>query len=129
MEKTKGNMSNFWLCVTKGTIVSLCIVMVAILLFAFVVKWAGLDSGVINAVNQIIKIVAIFFGVYACMKKSTEKYLYKGIAVGALYQVLAFLLFSILNGSFSIGVSIVWDILLAGVIGLISSIIAKLLMK
>ncbi len=129
MEKIKGNMSNFWLCVTKGTIVSLCIVMVAILIFAFIVKWASLSESVINPVNQVIKIVAIFFGVWACLKKSSEKYLYKGMLVGALFSVLSFLLFSALNGSFSIDLTFLWDLIFATAIGLISAVIIKILMK
>ena len=129
MEKIKGNMSTFWLCVTKGTIVSLCIVMVAILIFAFIVKWASLSESVINPVNQVIKIVAIFFGVWACLKKSSEKYLYKGMLVGALFSVLSFLLFSALNGSFSIDLTFLWDLIFATAIGLISAVIIKILMK
>ena len=129
MEKIKGGASNFWLCITRGTIVALCIVMVSILLFAFIVKWASLSESVISAVNQIIKIVAIFFGVWACIKKSSEKYLYKGMLVGALFSVLSFLLFSALNGTFSLDLTFVWDLVFATAIGAISAVIIKILMK
>lgn len=129
MEKSKSNMSNFWLCVIRGTIWALCIVMVAILLFAFVVKWAALGENVIDPVNQVIKIIAIFFGVWACLKKSYDKYLYKGMLIGALFAVLSFLLFSALNGSFSIDITFVWDLIFATAIGVISAVIAKILMK
>lgn len=129
MEKTKSNMSNFWLCIVKGTIYALCIVMVSILLFAFVVKWMALGENVINIVNQIIKIVSIFFGVWVCLKKSYDKYLYKGMIVGALFAVLSFLLFSVLNGSFAFDLTFLWDVVFATIIGAISAIIAKILMK
>lgn len=129
MEKTKSNMSNFWLCIVKGTIYALCIVMVAILLFAFVVKWMALGENAINIVNQIIKIVSIFFGVWVCLKKSYDKYLYKGMIVGALFAVLSFLLFSVLNGSFAFDLTFLWDVVFATIIGAISAIIAKILMK
>ena len=129
MEKTKSNMSNFWLCIVKGTIYALCIVMVAILLFAFVVKWMALGENAINIVNQIIKIVSIFFGVWVCLKKSYDKYLYKGMIVGAMFAVLSFLLFSVLNGSFAFDLTFLWDVVFATIIGAISAIIAKILMK
>ena len=129
MEKVESNKATFWLAVSKGVIISLCIVMVAILLFAFVVKWASLDSSVIEPVNQIIKIVAIFFGVWTAMKKSGGKYFYKGMAVGAIFSILSFLLFSTLNGTFAFDITVIWDIIFATAIGLISSVIAKILIK
>lgn len=129
MEKTESNKASFWMSVSKGTIISLCVVMVAILLFAFVVKWASLGENVIEPVNQIIKIVAIFFGVLTAIKKNSTKYFYKGMLVGALFSILSFLLFSTLNGAFIFDISIIWDIVFATAIGLISSIIAKILMK
>lgn len=129
MEKTKSEKATFWLAISKGVIISLCIVMVSILFFAFVVKWASLDTSVIKPVNQIIKIIAIFFGVWTAMKKSGGKYFYKGMAVGGIFALLSFLLFSTLNGTFTFDITILWDIVFAMAIGLISSVIAKILMK
>ena len=129
VDKIKGNMTNFWLCITKGTIFSLCVVMVSILIFAFIVKWASLGENIINAVNQIIKIVAIFLGVWVCLRKSSDKYLYKGMLIGAMFSIFSFLLFSILNGSFSIDLTFVWDLIFATAIGIISAVISKILIK
>ena len=128
MENIKGNISTFWLSVAKGTIVSLCFVMVSILLFAFVVKWASLGEGAISIVNQVLKIVAIFFGVFVAMKKTNEKYLLKGVLVGFLFSLLSFVLFSTLNGSFDLGLSFFVDLIFASIIGALCAIILKFLL-
>ncbi len=127
MEKVKksGNL----LAITKGTVVALGVAMISILLFAFIVKWASLGENSINVVNQIIKIVAIFFGVVACLKVDSNKHLYKGMLVGALFAVLSFLLFSALNKSFQIDFTFVWDTVFATAIGLICAIIVNILRK
>ena len=127
MEKVK--KSGFWLAITKGAIVALGVAMVSILVFAFIVKWASLGENVINVVNQIIKIVAIFFGVVACLKVNSEKHLYKGMIVGAFFAVLSFLLFSALNKSFSFDLAFVWDVVFATAIGLICAIVVNILRK
>ena len=127
VEKVK--KSGFWLAITKGAIVALGVAMVSILAFAFIVKWASLDENVINVVNQVIKIVAIFFGVVACLKVNSEKHLYKGMIVGALFAVLSFLLFSALNKSFNFDLTFVWDVVFATAIGLICAIVVNILRK
>lgn len=121
--------SKFLLAVCKGAFVALGVAMIAILLFAFVVKWASLSENTIEIVNQFIKILAIFFGVVACMKISSEKHLYKGMVVGGLFAVLSFLLFSALNKSFAIDVTFVWDVLFATAVGLICAVVVSILRK
>ena len=127
MENVK--KSGFWLAITKGATVALGVAMVAILAFAFVVKWASLGESAINVVNQIIKILAIFFGVVACLKVASDKPLYKGMIVGALFAVLSFVLFSALNKSFNFDLTLVWDIVFATAIGLICAVVVNILRK
>ncbi len=121
--------TNFLLAISKGAFVALGVAMVAILVFAFIVKWMSLGENTIEIVNQVIKVVAIFFGVVACLKVSSEKHLYKGMIVGVLFSVLSFLLFSALNKSFSLDLTFVWDALFATAIGLICAVIVGILRK
>jgi len=52
-----------------------------------------------------------------------------GLMTGILYIVFAFVVFSLLDGEFNIGLSLINDIALGGVSGLISGIIAVNLRK
>ena len=102
----------------KGAIVALVVAMVLILAFAFAVKWFTLSEGVINPINQIIKIVSIFFGVLGACKVSHNKYFIKGLLVGGLFALASFILFSMLNNfSFNFDMTVVWDILFGTLIG------------
>jgi len=132
LEKIKGAnfKSEFWLSVFKGALLSLVIAMVLILIFAFIVKWTSLSEGIINPINQIIKVICIFFGVVLAMKKNTSKFWLRGIAVGAIFSILSFVLFSMMNDfNFTFEISNLWDLLFTTLLGLLCSIIVYFLKK
>ena len=107
----------------KGTIIALCVAMVFILVFAFAVKWFALSEGVINPINQIIKIVSIFFGVLGACKISQNKFFIKGLIVGGLFALTSFVLFSMLNNfTFTFNMTVVWDIVFGALTGALCSI-------
>ena len=115
--------------VIKGAIGALVISLIAILIFAFIIKFTGLADSFIKQINQVIKIVSIFFGNVVMLKKVDEKKIGNGILVGILYTIIAFLLFSLLNGSFDFNLTLLIDILFGGLIGLISTVICNIFSK
>ena len=119
----------FWLNICKGAVVALCVAMVLILAFAFIIKWTSLDANVINPINQVIKVISIFFGVAIALKSTEGNNLAKGAIVGALFSALAYLLFSILDGAFIFDMGVIWDLAFSSVIGLISAFIVNYLKK
>ena len=50
-------------------------------------------------------------------------YVFKGLCFGVCYVVLAFVIFSVLAGSFSVGVSFALDLAFAGLLGGIVGIV------
>lgn len=130
MDKTTNGSISIISASLRGATISLIIAMALILVFAFVVKLANLAEGMINPINQIIKIVSIFFGVLSSTKKGTKKWFIKGLIVGLLFSVLSFLMFSILNNfTFSFTPSLFWDILLGTLVGGLCSIIVYYIKK
>lgn len=129
MDKAINSNKGIILSSIKGAIISLCVAMLLILMFAFIVKWASLEEGVINPINQIIKIVSIFFGVYgAC--KNCDKFFRKGLIVGGIFSVLSFVIFSMLNNFiFAFEPSLVWDILFSTLIGGLCSVVVYYIKK
>ena len=107
----------------KGVFGAIIISVVGILLFAVVLKFADVSEMVIKIVNQVIKILSVFFGVKICLKNNKEKALIKGFCLGGLYTVLSYLIFSLLSSSFSFGLSFVFDLLFAGVFGVIFGVL------
>ncbi len=105
----------FWQII-KGACIALVISLVAILIFSGVVKVCKLSSGVIKAVNQFIKIIALFLGIIFSLKEN--KGLLKGGLVGIIYGVLIHLVFLIIGGEFEIG-KVALDVLFCIAVGCI----------
>lgn len=124
MEQAKKNGSkNLILSCVKGALMGVCVSLVCILVFAFVIKLTNMNENLIKPINQVIKIVSIFVGTIFTLKKSNQKGLITGVIIGLLYTILAFVIFSILNGSFSFDISILIDIVFGTIFGAICGVI------
>ena len=120
----KNTNKSMGLQILKGITTSVSITLVLILLFALLIRLVNINEGVIMPVNQFIKIVSIFLGVYSALKFHKEKGWVKGMLIGAIYSVLAFVVFSILSSQLSFSMSTLLDILFSGIIGGLSGVIA-----
>lgn len=109
--------------VSKGSLCALCISLVLILAFAFLLKFTNIPESAITPINQVIKGVSIFFGVFIGLRKIKELGLFSGLLIGFIYIMLAFVIFSILNGGFSFDLTLLTDIIFGAVIGGICGII------
>ncbi len=115
---------NYTAEIIKAVVVAVIISLAAILIEALVVKFAGVPTGALPIINQVIKGVSILAACLICLRLPKNGWL-RGIIVGLVYIVLAFVLFSLLNGAkFKFGLSILNDIALGAVSGLLSGIIA-----
>ena len=80
-------------------------------------------------INQVIRGVSVFVGVFAGMKRIKELGFASGLLIGFLYTIFAFLAFSILGGNFSIDLTLLTDIVFCSIIGAICGIICVNLKK
>ena len=110
--------------ILKGSLLALSVCLIAILIFAFVLRTFTISDNVIRPVNQAIKIVSIFFGVFFGLKKSKNMGLISGMLIGLLFTIISFVSFSILDGNFDFGISLLNDCLFSSIIGGICGIIA-----
>lgn len=121
--------SNSLFVILKGALNALIISLVGILIFAFIIKLTSISDGLIKPINQVIKVISVLFGCFVAFKNSSEKTLSKGLFIGVLYTVLAFVLFSALNGKFEFSLTIFLDVLFGGLAGIISAIICNIFRK
>ncbi|MBR6778795.1 MAG: YrzE family protein [Clostridia bacterium] len=129
MQKLKSiNLSGI-LSIIKCVLLGIVTTLVGIVLFAVVLKFADLSSGVITWINNIIKALSIFIMMSAIKKVNGENLIIKSIVAGALYAVFTFIVFSIMNGSFNFGLGFLYDLLFAVIVSMIVSIILNLLTK
>ena len=109
--------------IAKGTLLALCTSLVLVLVFAFLLKFTNISDSAIAPVNQVIKGVSIFLGVFIGLRKCKELGLVSGLLIGFIYTLVAFLVFSILSGSFTFDLSLLTDAVFGAVIGAICGII------
>ena len=76
--------------VARGVLLAALFTAAAVIVFALVLSFARLSDGVIRAVNQVIKLVAIYLGVRAAVGTGTGRPLLRGMLVGLIYVKPAF---------------------------------------
>ena len=115
--------------IVKAIIIAVIISLAAILVLAFLIKTANIPSDTIPIINQIVKGASILIACLLCLKLPRNGWL-RGLAVGIVYILLAFVIFSLLNSAkFNFGLNLLNDIALGSVTGLLSGIIAGLIRK
>lgn len=120
---------SYAISVAKGVLVAVCISLVLVLLFAFLLKFTNIPESTIKPVNQVIKGLSILIGVFIGLKKSKELGLVSGLLIGLIYTIVAFLIFSCLGGVFAFDLTFLTDILFGAVMGAICGIICVNLKK
>lgn len=126
MEETKSK-GGFVLSIIKGTAISLIFILAGVLIFAGVVKLAALSDNVIKPVNQFIKALAVFVGCFFSIKGKLG--FVKGGLVGISSTVISYLIFALLGGGLSFGLSFLIDIAFSFAAGMLSGILAVNLKK
>lgn len=125
----KNDKNGLALSLVKGVAVGLCVSIFGILLFAFILRFTSISDKIILPVNQVIKGVSIFFGVFCGLKKHKHNGLFCGLLIGFLYTICAFLVFSLLDGAFCFDRTFLNDLIFGSVIGAICGIICVNLKK
>lgn len=125
----KSGNNRIFSSVLKGGMVGLCVALIGILIFAFILRFTNISDKIITPVNQVIKGISIFLGVFIGMKKHKEAGLLSGFLIGLLFTIAAFLMFSILDGAFCFDRTLLNDIIFGSVVGAICGIICVNLKK
>lgn len=120
----KDTKKAFWTQVLKGTLIAVSFSLVAILIFALIIKYVGITDNLISPINQVIKVISIFIGTFFALKKDCSKGLAKGLFIGVFYTALAYILFSALSRTFAFNLTLLNDMLFGMIIGAICGIIA-----
>lgn len=120
----EGEKPKVWLNILKGSLVALSVSLVGILIFAFFIKYVAVPTEAIKPVNQVIKGISLLVGTFVALKKVNQMGLINGLLIGLCYTVIAFLVFSILDGNFEFNKTLVNDLLFGGIIGGICGVIA-----
>ena len=123
-KKQSKNENGYFKSVIKGSLMALSISLILICIFAFILRFCDISSDVIKPINQVIKIVSILIGSFYGLKKATEMGLITGFSIGIFYTILAFVVFSLLNGGFVFERTLINDLIFGGIAGAVAGIIS-----
>ena len=102
----------------KCSVFALLITVAAVLIFAMIISQTNAGDGMIGAVNQIIKLVSIFAAAVMIGRRSGERKGIMGAFAGAIYVLLGYFTFSLIDGGLGdMGMGVVVGALTASVIG------------
>lgn len=109
--------------IVKANIIALIFALIAVLLSALAVKLFNASDKAIPIINQVIKSLAIVIGCLFSLKKPNNGWL-RGLISGFIFVWISYVVFSLLNGGFEFGLSLLNDCVLGTISGMISGIIA-----
>ncbi len=106
----------------KGILIASLLSLGLVILAAFCLKWFDLPSVFIAPITLAIKGLSVLVGAIFAVK-GTHKGLAKGVLFGIIYIIVALVIFSLLAGTFAIGISTLLDVLFAALLGGIVGIV------
>ena len=108
--------------IIKGILAAVAFTIIAVLIFAVILKSSPGAESAIPAFNIIIKILSIVLGSFFALKTRDKGWL-RGLITGIGYMILGFLVFSLIDGNFSISWGFLLDLAMGAVVGAIMGII------
>ncbi len=113
LAKSRGTQ---WFGIIKGTVYAITFSLLLIVFFALAIKLFDIADDFIIPINQVIKIISLFFGCYIGLK-GCDKGLIKGMFIGGFYSILSYIIFSLLCGMFNFGFTSITDFIFSVLIG------------
>ena len=113
---------NAFFQILKGAAFALGFSLLAVIIFANILRFTPLPDKVIYPVNQTVKVVAILLGSLLFVRG--EKGFLKGGAIGLIFTALSYLAFSAIGGNFSLSWLIFAELALAIFAGVVGGAIA-----
>ena len=101
--------TGFFSGIIKGALTAVIITLVGVLIFAGITKFTLFNNGVIKAVNQFIKILAIFLGCSFCIRGKGG--LLRGAVLALFATVLTYSLFSLFCGQSAFNQNFLFDLI------------------
>lgn len=116
--KKKGFFSQ----VLRGIFVGLIVILIGVIIFSLVVKYAYLQGTVIKAVNQFIKVLGVFLGCFISFKYDLGWL--KGLTCGVGIGLISTLFFALIGCPINFNYKFILDLLFLAVVGTILGVIS-----
>lgn len=109
--------------IIKGSIISIIITLVGLVIFASLLTYTSIAENTIPAVTIIITIISILIGSSLCMSTVKKNGIINGVLIGLIYISFIYILSSIIEGNFELNLKSIIMIIGAIIAGAIGGII------
>ena len=120
--ETNNHGFSFAFEIVRAVLVALAFSLVGAFLFAVVLRLTNASDKIILPVNETLKALSIFLGVFLCVRG--EKGFLKGGLTGLFATMLSYLAFSALGGDFSLSWLALLELLFGVFVGAIGGVFA-----
>lgn len=84
--------------IVRGVLTAVAATVILVAVFALLISLFQFSDGVIRLINQIIKLLSVFAGVWTAVAPGGERGLLRGAAVGFVYMALGVTVYALLTG-------------------------------
>jgi len=109
--------------ILRGVVAAIAATGILVLVFALLISLFDFSDGVIRTVNQLIKLAAVYCGVWAAVPRGNDNGLLRGMLVGFLYMAAGVMVYALLTAQRLTALSYAADLLMGiaagGLMGLL----------
>ena len=107
----------------RGLALAIAATAAAVVLFAVVISFVDIPDGLIQIVNQVIKVGAIFLGVYLIVPRGDGAGIRRGALLGLLYMGIGVLTYALLSQQKLTWIGYLTDVLMGVAAGGLSGMV------
>lgn len=128
MKNSKEKKPNMWLALLRAALTASALSVLLTVIFAFVLqkRWLGLDS--VRFINAGVKVLSAVAAALIAVRASSSRAPLWGALAGGAYMLMAFMIFSVLSGSFSPELGLLTDLAMCVLAGAATGILRNLRM-
>ncbi|MBQ7655363.1 MAG: TIGR04086 family membrane protein [Clostridia bacterium] len=107
-KRGSGKSTALW----RGLLLSIAATAAAVAVFALIISFFDIPDGLIRVINQVIKISAIFLGVYLVTPRGDSAGIRRGALLGLMYMGVGVLVYALLSQQKFTWLSYLTDVLM-----------------
>ena len=123
MSESLGDSGNNIKKIIKGSIISIVITLIALVIFAAILTYTSIAESTIPTVTIIITIISILIGRSLCMSTVKKNGITNGMLIGLIYIGFIYIVSSIIEGNFALNLKSMIMIVCAIIAGAVGGII------
>lgn len=123
MEVHKTTENGLFVNLFKGVGISFALTLIFLIIFSAILTFTNINENIINPVIIVITAISILIGSSIGNRKIKKNGLLNGALLGAIYMIIIYVISSLLNWKFGIGLESIIMILVGMAFGILGGII------